>query len=63
MSGPKIGKLTRGDGEKVSMLSNDRLLKEIKHSNHKRNVPKCIRELMERGLSKEEIDKRVAAYA
>ena len=59
MSGAKIGRLTRGEGEKVSLLSNERLLKEIKTGSYGRNKPKCIRELMERGLSKEEIDKRV----
>lgn len=62
MSGAKIGRLTKGDGEKISKLSNDRLIKELAHCNFNRNIPKCVKELMERGLSKEEIDRRVAAY-
>jgi len=62
MSGAKIGRLTKGDGEKVSKLSNNRLIKELARCNLNRNIPKCVKELMKRGLSKEEIDRRVAAY-
>lgn len=61
MSSPKIGRLSKGEGKKVSMLSNDRLLKEIKSGIRSKDTPKCIRELMKRGLSKEEINMRVAA--
>jgi len=61
MSSPKIGRLNKGEGEKVSMLSNDRLLREIKSGVRGRDKPKCTRELMERGLSREEINMRVAA--
>ena len=59
MSGAKIGRLNKGDGLKVSMLSNDRLFNEIKNGGRGRDKPKCIIELIERGMSKEEIDKRV----